>query len=189
MLTTAQLQTLKAAILAETDQEFAGYRANGQTGLMAQWLNGNHATVKAWDANASWEAVQNAIDYAKYTPSAANTPTDAAGTNRMLAILLKLAVQQNMLIGMQQRIDATDTGTVDALLDTVMAVPAGAGGALVAPGGASGVNVAAALTRPATRAEAIFGGQDVTKGTVTAKMLTRPGSITDADIGAALETA
>lgn len=38
-LTTAQLQTLKAAILAETDPTFVTYRTNGQTGLMAAFFN------------------------------------------------------------------------------------------------------------------------------------------------------
>lgn len=38
-MTPQQLTTLKAAILAETDVEFVGYRDNGQTGLMAGWFN------------------------------------------------------------------------------------------------------------------------------------------------------
>ena len=39
MLTAAQLQTLKAAITAETDATFVSYREQGATGLMANWLN------------------------------------------------------------------------------------------------------------------------------------------------------
>lgn len=184
-LTAPQLALLKTAINSETDPEFVGYRTNGQPSLMAEWFNRNHASVKAWDANASWEAIQNAIDYAKYTPSVANMPTDTPGLCRLVGILIKLTVQQNMLIGMQSRVDATDGGTVDALLDTVIQVQSGASGATTSPGGASGVNVANALTRPATRAEAVFGGSDVVKGTVTAKVLSRQGPLNDEDIQAA----
>lgn len=174
--------TLKAGILALTDPTFVALRNEGATGQMADWLNQNHATEKAWNSAASWEAVQNAIEYAKYTPSVANTPSDTAGLCKMVAILLKLTVQQNMLIGMQQRIDATDAGTVDALLDTVIQVPSGLAGALTSPGGASGVNVANALTRPARRGEVIFGGNVVQKGTVSARVLAWQGQVTDHDV-------
>lgn len=185
-LTTPQLQALKAAINAETDPAFVGWRTNGQVPLMAGWFNGAHPTAKAWDKNASWEAIQNAIDYAKYTPGIANMPSDTAGLCRLVGVLIKLTVQQNLLIGMQSRVDATDGGTIDAILDGVVQVQSGAGGAIVAPGGANGVNVANAMTRAATRGEAVFGGSDVTKGTVVAKVLTREGQLTDEDISAAL---
>jgi hypothetical protein len=46
MLTTAQLTTLKAAILAETDATFVDYRSQGATGAMANWLN--QITNPAW---------------------------------------------------------------------------------------------------------------------------------------------
>lgn len=186
-LSENQLIALKAAILAETDPTFATYRQNGQNGLMAAFLSAEHPAVKAWNKNASWEAVQNAIDYAKYTPAVANMPTDIPGLCRLAGILIKLTVQQNMLIGMQQRIDATDGGTVDALLDTVVQVQSGAAGAATAPGGANGVNVANQLIRPALKCEALFGGNDVTKGTVSAKVLSREGAISDIDVAAALQ--
>lgn len=38
-LSDAQLPALKAAILAETDPAFVGYRTAGATGLMADWFN------------------------------------------------------------------------------------------------------------------------------------------------------
>ena len=38
-LTTAQLQTLKTAILAETNPEFVGYRNAGDNAGMASWYN------------------------------------------------------------------------------------------------------------------------------------------------------
>jgi hypothetical protein len=52
MLTTQQLQTLKDAILAETDVEFAALRSSGATGAMAEWLNVEKApAAKAWRSN------------------------------------------------------------------------------------------------------------------------------------------
>jgi len=187
-LTATQLQALKAAINGETDPTFVSYRVNGQTPLMAEWLNQPHASMKAWDRAAPWGPVFNAIDGAKYTPALAqvNTSVDTAATNKLLVNLLKLQVQQNMLLAMAT-IDARDSGTVDALLDSVSAVYTLNGTSTTSPGGLAGVNVAGKLTRAALRGEAIFDGEDVIKATVVAKILVFEGFISDADIGAALE--
>lgn len=185
-LTASQLPALRAAIDAETDPEFVGYRTNGQTGLMAQWFNQPGAAV-VWDSRAKWSGVQDAIDYAKYTPAVANMPTDVAGTNRLLGVLIKLTVQQNMLLGSRDGyLDARDPGVMDALIDTVTGIQSGVGGAVTAPGGASGVNVATAATRNASRAESLYPGTDMTKGTITANVLAWEGQISEYDIGAAL---
>jgi hypothetical protein len=49
IMTPEQLATLKAGILAETNDTFATYRSNGQNGLMANWLNKPKTpSVKAW---------------------------------------------------------------------------------------------------------------------------------------------
>lgn len=181
-LSSSQLQTLKSAITAETDPTFVGYRTSGSVGLMAQWYNQPHATAKAWHTAAQWYDIANAIDWSKYTPATANIPTDTAGTNKLLAILIKATVQQNMIIAMQSGVDATDGGTIDGLLDTVVQVPAGAAGANVNPGGTGGVNVANVLARTALKGEFVFGGTDVVKGTVTAKILNLPGELYDQDI-------
>jgi hypothetical protein len=58
-LTTPQLQTLKAAIAAETNPTFVGYRTNGQTGLMADWFNGASAFV-VWRTNVASDEIGNA---------------------------------------------------------------------------------------------------------------------------------
>lgn len=185
-LDAAQLATLRTAINSEVDAEFVSYRTNGQTPLMTAWLNRPHASVKAWDAAADWQSIANAISFAQYTPSAAQTPTDIAGLCKLLTILIKLTVQQNMLLAHRDTLNARDTGNIDALLDTVTDIQSGNNGALRQPGGTSGVNAANQLVRPAKRGEVVFGGSDVVKGTVTAKMLTREGDITDSDISAAL---
>lgn len=184
--TPNQLTTLKAAILAETDPAFVQSRAVGDATGMAKFYNAAHATQKAWNKVASWAGVFNAIDGAKYTPTTGNVAaaTDATATKQLLVNLIKLQVQQNMLLAFNS-VDARDSGNVDALLDTVTAVYTLSGNNTVSPGGASGVNVANQLTRPATKGEVVFGGNDVTKATVTAKVLAWEGSVTADDISAA----
>jgi hypothetical protein len=58
-LTTAQLQTLKAAIVAETDPTFVAYRTNGQTGLMADWYNVS-GTFVVWRTDVTADEIGNA---------------------------------------------------------------------------------------------------------------------------------
>jgi len=174
---------LKAGILAETDPVFVALRQAGSTGQMAIWLNQPHATVQAWKKAAAWVDVFDAIDGAKYTPTLAqvNASTDTASTNKLLVNLMKLMVQQNYLLAMSS-IDARDSGTVDAILDSVSAVYTLNGTNTTSPGGLSGVNVANKMARPALRGEVIFGGEDVTKATVTAKVLAWEGEVTDNDV-------
>lgn len=182
-LTPQQLPTLKAAIAAETDPAFVALRQSGATGAMADWYNQPHASVKGWNKSAPWGPVYNSIDGAKYTPSTAAVAaaTDATATKQLLVNLVKLTVQQNMLLALQT-VDARDGGNVDALLDTVTAVYTLSGNNTVSPGGASGVNVATQLTRPALKGEALYGGTDVTKGTVSAKILTYEGAVTNQNV-------
>lgn len=60
-LTSAQLATLKAAINAETDPTFVGYRTNGQNTLMAAWLNEAAAPAFiAWRPDVRAEEIGNA---------------------------------------------------------------------------------------------------------------------------------
>ena len=67
----------------------------------------------------------------------------------------------------------------------MIAVPAGAGGAAVSPGGASGATVLNNCTRLATRLEKLLAatsqGSDTT-GTVTARVLGFEGSVNYTDI-------
>ena len=61
-LTEAQLPALKAAIQAETDPEFVGYRTAGATGAMAQWLN-EASTFIVWRASVATSEVGKAVNY------------------------------------------------------------------------------------------------------------------------------
>lgn len=182
MMNIAQLGVLRTAINAQTDPEFVGYRDAGATGAMAEWLNGNHASQLAWDSSSNWSEIQNAIDYAKYTPATANIPTDIAGLCKLMAIMIKLTVQQNMLLGMVNGVNATNAGLVSAILDTTIQIPAGVGGAVVSPGGAAGVAVATVMARKASKAEALFITTTPTFGGVTAALLSWEGTVTSNDV-------
>ena len=65
MLTNAQLQTLKAAIAAETNSAFVGYRTNGQTDLMADWYN-QPSSTDAWMYAAQRSTLFEATDVTKF---------------------------------------------------------------------------------------------------------------------------
>lgn len=60
-LSPAQLVTLKAAILAETDPTFVDYRDTGATGAMADWYNELTAGPewKVWRTNVSRAEIYN----------------------------------------------------------------------------------------------------------------------------------
>ena len=188
-ITTDQRPTLKAAILAETDPTFVALRqANNEEG-MAAWYRQAHPSIKAWNKAARWQDVFNAIDPAKYTPpiSNINAATDATGTKQLLATMVKLTVQQNMLLALGQTIDARNSGIVDAVLDTVIGIYTMSGTSTNSPGGSGGLLAAQQLVRPALRGELVFGGTDMTKATsVVGKILNWEGEITAQDVSDAL---
>ncbi len=63
MLTTEQLATLKAAILAETNAGFVEARTNGQTSLMAAFYNTEAAPAfYIWRKNYTPDLISDAID-------------------------------------------------------------------------------------------------------------------------------
>jgi hypothetical protein len=63
-LTTAQLATLKTAILAETDATFVGYRTNGQTTLMADWYNApSNPSFIVYRRSVSTDEVGKTVNY------------------------------------------------------------------------------------------------------------------------------
>jgi hypothetical protein len=62
-LTPEQLPTLKAAIAAETDQTFVGYRDNGDNGGMAAFFNAVATpTFYVWRANYAPAQIVSAIE-------------------------------------------------------------------------------------------------------------------------------
>jgi hypothetical protein len=66
-LTPAQIQTLKAAILAETNATFVEFRTAGATGAMAEWYNvAINPVQKAWITNQPPQDSDDAPDYSTF---------------------------------------------------------------------------------------------------------------------------
>ena len=64
-LTTAQLQTLKTAILAETDPAFVTARTNGQTSLMSDFYN-TDSTFVVYKTSETLAAIGKTINYVAF---------------------------------------------------------------------------------------------------------------------------
>ena len=179
--TTAQLTTLKAAILAETDPAFVALRqANNEQG-MADWYNAP-STFYVWRPIADASLILDAIVWSSLTP-ADTADGNAIFTNRALVCQAK---QLNLQILLQGR-DSLATGRTNvrnALSDALLNVPAGAAGALLDAGWLGAGKVKEAISRLATRCERLFSTGTGTAG--TPGLLVYEGTVTAQDISDAL---
>lgn len=156
-LTTSQLATLKAAINAETNATFVGYRQAGSTGQMAEWLNGA-STTDAWRVAVPAQALDEASDI---------TTFDSVSAGKRDAWMLFLAYAPRDMSRNKNRKVITD-------------VWGNATAASVSEG------ILQASVEKATRGELVFGSAAATTGTVTAVKRNWTGLITDADVIQAL---
>lgn len=186
MLTTAQLQTLKADILAKSaaGQPFETLYPNDLYSI-GQWYCQPSATA-VWRTDTPVTSILDAIDWTKYTPNDA-AAENSIGTQRVLITQTKQMNLQNMLMG-RTTLDCSKSGIRAGLRDAVISVPTGASGANTNPGGASGATVLAACTRMANHIEALLAGADATTGTTTAKLLVYEGQIGRDEVQQALES-
>jgi hypothetical protein len=180
-LTTQQLQTLKTAIAADPVLAAKPNNSDGAFDIAAAMNLPVAANV--WRTDARVQAINDAINWSLYTPT--DTPDGTATwTNRILAIQTKQMNLQLMLQG-RDTVDASKANVRAGLRDAVIAVPAGASGAAVSPGGASGVNVMNACIRPGLRIEILLKTGDATTGGVTAAIMGYEGIISYQDVEAA----
>ena len=158
-LTTTQLQTFKAAMLAETNAELVGYRTNGQTGLIAQWYNQPKVpTVTVWKTAVPNEDIGDAMN-----------GTEVAGLSSLN--MQRAQMLENYSRGFQNASKADRRAAFDQIFS-------GAGGAITRAA------LAVLWRRPATRFEALFvtgTGTDASPATLVFE-----GSISDRDVDAAL---
>ena len=182
-LTTEQQATLKAAILANPTWNAFPNNTDGAFGIAAL-LNAYPAVdFNVWMTNASTQAVIDAVDGSKYTPTDAADGT-AIYTNRILACQTKQISFQTLVQG-RETIDASKSNVRSWLRDAVIQVPAGSAGALLAPGGASGATALAACIRKATEIEQILSTGSATTGSTTANLLGFEGVISYQEVDAA----
>ena len=191
-LTAAQTATLKADIIAKSasgqplEAMFAAQNWDG----IADFYNALASPAfPVWQTAASVDAIFDAIEGAKYTP-VDTTPTGAVsvtdGTamtfmNRILVVQTKQMNLQNILIG-RQTINAAKSNVRAWLRDAVIQLPAGASGALVSAGGASGATVLAACTRSGRVVEKLLTTGTQTTGTTAADVMGYEGTVSGRDI-------
>jgi len=181
MLTTQQLQAIKADIAASADMNTLPANSDGSFEIAR--LYNLPSTTDVWRTDAPTKAIFDAINWAAFTPTDAPDAT-ATYTNRILAIQTKQMNLQNMLTG-RDAIDASKANIRAGLRDAVIALPSGANGAAVSAGGASGATVLAACVRKATRLEKLLSSGPVTTGTTSANVMGWEGSVSYQEIDAA----
>jgi hypothetical protein len=156
-LTTQQLQTLKAAIAAETDPAFVEARTNGQTGIMASFYNSTASPVfYVWSKNYTAAQIAAAIDNGI-------TQLDALTASKRDSLLWWADRPHDMTLAISQAAANDLCGSQNTLKNAVL------------DGG----------KRKLQRGERLFAsgtGSLASPGTTTFE-----GNVSDSDIGAALE--
>jgi hypothetical protein len=156
-LTPTQYQTLKSAIAAETDAGFVANRTAGNTGLMADFYNGNSATT-AWETNVSPDTTDEACDWTQFDSITAGKRDSWIGAFMTRPRNFARNKVRKWIIDVWGA--ATGTNPAVAILQ--------------------------AGTRPARRGEMVFGGTVRATGDVSATDLNVIGTITNENIIAAL---
>lgn len=157
-MNNAQLDILKAAILAETDPTFVSYRNAGATGAMADWYNDPISPAqKAWITNQPSMDSDDAPNYANF---------DAIAAGKRDSWGFFLASPRNFTRNKVRKWVTDVWGNATA--------------------GSDAEAILLAATRYAQRGEIVFGGAPKTTGTVSALDLTYVGDISNNDILQAL---
>lgn len=164
-MNSAQIQLIKADMLAKMA---VGQPLNGlQEPAIAAYYNTATAN-DIWRTDAPVDDIVDAVSWDKYTPVDVADAT-ALYTNRLLIIQTKQMNLQSMLIG-RAIVNAAKANIRGGLRDAVVAIPAGALGANVSPGGASGATVLLACIRKATNAEMVLSTAAATTGNTAARV-------------------
>ena len=181
--TSAQLQAIKAAIIAAPDLNVFPNNGDGNTEVAALLNAPSNPAVMFWDTRASTATLLDAIDFSRYTQTDAVDGT-ALQTNRLLAVQTKQMNIQTILFG-RESIDMSRATIRASIRDAVIQIPAGLAGAPVNAGGANGVNVLNAGRRVGTRLEALLAAGSAATGGVTASLYGYEGSINYQEVEAA----
>jgi hypothetical protein len=183
-LTPAQLLTLKNSILADPILS-----ALPMTNLASVEIRDAYNTVSnvdVWQTSAPVEAILNALDMTRYTPTDVPAIGDSPALsmlqlNRAQQLMIKQAILGTILQG-RETLDMTRITVRAGLRDAVTGLPAGANGAAVSAGGAGGITALSAGMRKANRFEALYAIVDSTTGPATAKLLVLEGNVSSDEI-------
>jgi hypothetical protein len=149
-LSTAQLATLKADILADGALNAKPNNSDGDLEVAAAY-NIVDASYEVWASTTSADIVSNGITWANLTPTDAPDSTQL-WMNRSLACQGKQFNVQTMLAG-RASIASGKSNIRAGLQDALTNVPSGAAGATVSAGW---TGVRDSMKRLATRAEKLF---------------------------------
>lgn len=149
-LTIQQLQTLAAAIAAETNPGFVYDRGMGNLGSMADFFNTDSTNI-VWKSFTSVEDIFNNVTWQNLTPTDA-PDTSQLWMNRALMCQGKQFNLQTMLLG-RQSLRTDKTAIRAGLQDCLTNVPSGAGGAVV---GGGWPNVKLIIQRAARKGESLY---------------------------------
>jgi hypothetical protein len=158
-LSPTQIVTLKAAIAAQTDPTFVGYRTSGATGAMAEWYNGI-----ATPAQLVWRTSVPASDSDEASNWSEFDNITQAGKRDSWGYFFNFPRDFSRNKVRKWITDVWGSATTGSNAEAILL----------------------AGTRNATRGEVVFGGTSATTGTVTALKLAFEGSIRNEDIVAAL---
>lgn len=150
-MTPAQIATLKAALVADTN--LATQKAAHDTQGIADYLNAD-STFVVWRSSTAADDISDAITWASLTPTDAPDAT-VPFTNRILVCQTKQMALQQQLLG-KTTVNTGKANIRAAFQDALLAVPSGAGGATVDAGWLGAGKVKAAISRAASRLEKIF---------------------------------
>jgi hypothetical protein len=179
-LSTAQKQALKADIAADPTLGQLAHTSDSAFAIAALYNLPASPDFFVWQTAAPTRDIFDAITWANYTPADAADNT-VTFSNRLLVIQTKQMNLQNMLVG-RDSVDASKANVRLGLRDAVINLPAGASGANVSAGGASGATVMNALTRKATRLEKLLVTSSPSTGGVTAGVMGYEGAISSDDV-------
>lgn len=160
-MTPAQIATLKAAIIA--DSNLSTQKAAHDTFGITDYLNAD-STFIVWRSATPADDISDAIVWAALTPADAPDGT-VIYTNRTLICQTKQMAVQQQLLG-KTTVGTGKTNIRSAFQDALSGVPSAAGGATQTAGWPA---VKTAISRAASRLEKIFAtgtGTSATPGTL-----------------------
>ena len=191
-MTPAEITALRAACFADpAAAAFFGPGDNQAAGLRG-YLNASSG-VNAWRTDAPVDAIMDAIDFSKFTPTAGITGADTDPTvSRKVGWCLEVQVKQmnlQMMLQGRQTVNAARPNVRGGLRDAVIQLPTGAldgngKPGLTSAGGSGGSAVLGACVRVATRAEVMMAAASQARdqtGSVTARVMTWEGEVDEVD--------
>jgi hypothetical protein len=163
-LSTAQLATLRAAILAETDPAFVAWRTDGAQGAMAEFYNAAASPIeRAWMSFATAKQLDLKSDYSAFDGL-------SQGKRDAWSLVLQYAPRDCAVDDLGGGVNSVRKALADIWTGS-------------APANAARTAILNAVTRPITKAEKLLGGSaTATQSTVTALVLAWEGTITTVDI-------